>query len=41
LEVLEEEGGRVVVQVDDGREGDRAVEAESDEPGQDYHQLTI
>lgn len=37
LEVLEEEGGRVVVEVDDGCECDCAIESEADEPGQYYH----
>ena len=36
-EVLEEKGGRMVVEVDEGSEGNRAVESESDKPGQYYH----
>jgi hypothetical protein len=33
LEILKEEGGGVVVEVDDWGESDGTVEAESDEPG--------
>ena len=36
-EVLEEKGGRMVVEVDEGSEGNRAVESESDKPGEYYH----
>lgn len=37
LEVLEEEGGGVVVEVDDWRQGHCAIQSEADEPRQHDH----
>lgn len=41
LEVLEEEGGGMVVEVDDWRQCDCAIQPEADEPRQHYHYFSI
>jgi len=39
--ILKGKGGRMVVQIDNGREGNGAIEPESDKPRQHYHSISI